>query len=446
MLEVLQEKLASAFKRLRGYGLLTESNIADAVREVRMALLAADVHYAVAKELCESIRARALGQEVYRSVRPGDQFIKIFYEELTGFLRAGEKVLPTRRPLRILLCGLNGSGKTTTAVKLGVFFRKKHRDRTGLVAGDFSRPAAREQLKMLADAAGLPVYASGEAKDAVEMAQRALQQGGQDGMDVLILDSAGRPDVDPSLMDELSRVCRVWEPQEVWLVVDAALGQSSVKVAQRFAEAVPLSGVILTKCDGDAKGGALLSIHHVCKLPICFLGVGEKIGDLEPFLAARYVERLLGMGDVVALVERAKEEWDVERGQKLAERLKKGRFDLQDWLDQWRLIRRMGPLENWLGNFTGMGTMGSLSFDERELRRMEAMVLSMTPEERRHPEILNARRRQRIARGSGTTVTELNEFLRRFESLRKTLLEFSRNPKKAQSVLNRIGGRFFPGR
>jgi signal recognition particle subunit SRP54 len=444
MLEVLQEKLAGVFRRLRGYGVLTEANIADAVREVRLALLAADVHYTVAKELCEAVRDRAIGQEVYGSVRPGDQFIKIFYDELVALLRSGEKSLPSRRPLRILLCGLNGSGKTTTAAKLGLFFRK-NRDRVALVAADLSRPAAVEQLKVLGEQAGLPVYAWEDCRSTAEVARRALRQGAEEGMDVLILDSAGRLDLDAALLEELSLLHREFSPEEAWLVVDAAAGQSSVRVAERFKESLPLSGVILSKCDGDAKGGALLSIHRVCGLPLCFLGVGEKIGDLQPFSALRYVERLLGMGDVVALVERAKEEFEVERGQKLVERLKKGKFNLQDWLDQWKMLRKAGPLENLFSQLPGVGVAGNPTVDEKQLRRLEAIVLSMTPQERRHPEILNARRRQRIARGSGTTVTEVNEFLRRFETLRKTLLEFSRNPKKVRNMLGRLASGRFPG-
>ena len=439
MLEFLQEKLEGVFKNLRGYGKLSESNVSDAVREVRMALLAADVHYQIAKELCDEVKRKCLGEEVLRSIQPGQQFVKIFHDELIALLAGGDRELSAERPLRLLLCGLNGAGKTTTAAKLGLFFKRAH-NRVALVAGDLTRPAAMQQLQTLGKSLDIPVYCWPEEKSPAKVVARARKQAEEDRIQVLIFDAAGRLDLDEALLAELQEVAAALEPQETLLVADAATGQSAVKVAQAFQERVPLTGIVLSKFDGDARGGAALSMQRTAGVPVKFLGVGEKPDGLEVFDPERLVGRLLGMGDVVGLVEKAQEAFDAESAAKMQEKLLKNTFDLQDFVDQMKFLKKLGPMENLLGMIPGMPKLPSSGLDEKRMGRTEAMILSMTPQERRKPDILNARRRQRIAAGSGTSVTELNELVRRFEEMKKMMSRLSRGGGPEKMLSRMMGG------
>jgi signal recognition particle subunit SRP54 len=437
-LDLLKEKLQGVFKTLRGYGKLSESNVADAVREVRLALLAADVNYQVAKEFCDEVKAKALGAEVLASIRPGEQFVKIVHDELLAIFGSDTTELTPNRPLRILLCGLNGAGKTTTAGKLAAWFRKS-KQHVVLVAGDLARPAAIEQLQILGKQIGVTVLTYPGEKSPEKVAQLAREEITRLRAEVAIFDAAGRLDVDDSLLAELEAVGKAWEPQESLLVADAATGQTAVKVAQAFKSRVPVTGLVLSKFDADTRGGAALSFQRVTQVPIRFLGTGEGIDALELFAPERLVSRLLGMGDIVGLVEIAQAEFDVTSTEKMAEKLKKNSFDLQDFLDQIKMVKKLGPLQNILGMIPGMPKMPDSVDGEKSLRRVEAMIRSMTLEERTRPSVLNARRRQRIARGSGTSVTELNELLHRFEEMKKMMQRLTRGGRPDQMLRNLMG-------
>jgi len=437
-LDLLKEKLQSVFKTLRGYGKLSESNVADAVREVRLALLAADVNYQVAKDFCEEVKKKSLGAEVLASIRPGEQFVKIVHDELLACFASDTTELTPNRPLRILLCGLNGAGKTTTAGKLAAWF-KKRKQHVVLVAGDLARPAAIEQLQILGKQIGVTVLSFPGEKSPENVAKLAREEITRLRAEVAIFDAAGRLDVDDSLLAELEAVGKAWEPQESLLVADAATGQTAVKVAQAFHSRVPLTGLVLSKFDADTRGGAALSFQRVTKVPIRFLGTGEGIDALELFSPDRLVGRLLGMGDIVGLVEKAQVEFDAISTEKMAEKLKKNSFDLQDFLDQIKMVRKLGPLQNVLGMIPGMPKMPDSVDGEKSLRRVEAMIRSMTPEERSRPSVLNARRRQRIARGSGTSVTELNELLHRFEEMKKMMQRLTRGGSPDKMLRNLMG-------
>ena len=438
--ELLSEKLQGVFKTLRGYGKLSESNVADAVREVRLALLAADVNYQVAKDFCEEVKQKSLGAEVLKSIRPGEQFVKIVHDELVATLGGDGKGLTPNRPLRILLCGLNGAGKTTTAGKLAAWF-KKQKQHVVLVAGDLARPAAIDQLQILGKQIGVTVLTFPGEKSPENVARLAREEVARLRAEVAIFDAAGRLDVDEGLLAELEAVGKVWEPQENLLVADAATGQASVKVAQAFQSKVPLTGLILSKFDADTRGGAALSFQRVTKVPIRFLGTGEGTDALEVFQAERLVGRLLGMGDIVGLVEKAQTEFDAADAEKMASKLAKNTFDLQDFLDQIKMMRKLGPLQNLLGMMPGMPKIPDSVDSEKSLRRVEAMIRSMTPGERSRPGILNARRRQRIARGSGTSVTELNELMHRFEEMKKMMQRLTRGGSPDQMLKNLMGRR-----
>jgi len=439
-LDLLKEKLQGVFKTLRGYGKLSESNVADAVREVRLALLAADVNYQVAKEFCDEVKTKSLGAEVLSSIRPGEQFVKIVHDELLACFSSDTTELTPNRPLRILLCGLNGAGKTTTCGKLAAWF-KKRKQHVVLVAGDLARPAAIEQLQILGKQIGVTVLTFPGEKSPETVAKLAREEITRLRAEVAIFDAAGRLDVDDSLLAELEAVGKAWEPQESLLVADAATGQTSVKVAQAFHSRVPLTGLILSKFDADTRGGAALSFQKVTQVPIRFLGTGEGIDALELFDAGRLVGRLLGMGDIVGLVEKAQAEFDSVSSEKMAEKLKKNSFDLQDFLDQIKMVKKLGPLQNVLGMIPGMPKMPDSVDGEKSLRRVEAMIRSMTHEERSRPSVLNARRRQRIARGSGTSVTELNELLHRFEEMKKMMQRLTRGGSPDKMLRNLMGKR-----
>jgi signal recognition particle subunit SRP54 len=417
----LSDKLQDVFKNLRGQGKISESNVTDALREVRLALLDADVHFQVAKDFIARVKEKALGEQVLRSITPGQQMVKIFHEELCALLGGDAASLELSKPARILIVGLNGAGKTTSSAKLARLLKSQGRSPL-LIASDLHRPAAIDQLAVLGSQIDVPVFRPQDGEtDVLRSAQRALEWCDATGGNVQIFDTAGRQEIDGPLIDELKGLCDFLKPQEVLLVCDAATGQQAVSVAEHFHSAVGLTGLILTKLDGDARGGAALSLRSVTGRPIKFAGVGEKIDQFEVFHPDRLAGRILGMGDVVSLVERASEAISEDEARRMEEKLRTANFDLNDFLQQFKMIRRMGPLENILGMIPGMDKIKDSSIDEKQLKRVEAIILSMTLQERARPDILNARRRQRISRGSGVSVTEVNNLILRFNQMRKMM-------------------------
>ena len=442
MFSRLSDKLQNVFKDLRGHGRISESNVNDALREVRMALLEADVHFKVAKDFIARVKEKSLGEEVLRSVTPGQQIVKIFHDELASLLGGTASPMRLGPQARILVVGLNGAGKTTTCAKLASWLKKNGR-KPVLIACDLQRPAAIEQLATLADQTGVPMYrpSAGE-KNVLRAVRDGMEWAKSQGHNVEIYDTAGRQDLDDGLIEELRKVKDIVKPDESLLVCDAATGQQAVGVAEKFHGAVGVTGLILTKLDGDARGGAALSLREVTGQPVKFCGTGEKTDAFEVFHPERLAGRILGMGDVVSFVERAAENFQIEDAARMEERLRGGRFDLNDFLEQFKAIRRMGPLENLLGLLPGMDKLKTSGVDEKQLRRVEAIVLSMTPGERARPELLNARRRQRIARGSGTTVTEVNNLLLRFNDMKKLM----KSPGKLKKMMARAGSMGMLGR
>ncbi|HVF72625.1 MAG TPA: signal recognition particle protein [Chthoniobacterales bacterium] len=421
MFSQLGDKLQDIFKDLRGHGTISETNVNDAMRQVRLALLEADVDFQVAKQFISRVKEKALGEEVLRSVTPGQQIVKIFHDELTGLLGGDAAPLNLDKPARILMVGLNGAGKTTSSAKLAGFLKKQGRTPL-LIASDLQRPAAIEQLATLARQVDVPVYTPDPSeKNVRRSAAAALDWAAEQSGNVQIFDTAGRQEIDEALIQEIKELKEFLKPQEVLLVADAATGQQAVSVATHFHEALGITGIVLTKLDGDARGGAALSMREVTQQPIKFAGVGEKLDQFEPFVPDRLAGRILGMGDIVGLVEKAAEAIDEEEAARMERKLRTASFDFNDFLAQFKMMKKMGPLENILGMIPGMSNMQGLSVDEKQLKRTEAIVLSMTHEERSRPDILNARRRQRIARGSGSTVTEVNDLLQRFNQMRKMM-------------------------
>ena len=436
MFSRLSDKLQDVFKDLRGHGRISESNVNDALREVRLALLEADVHFKVAKDFIARVKDKALGEEVLRSVTPGQQIVKIFHDELAALLGGDAAPLNLGPQSRILVVGLNGAGKTTTCAKLAAWLKKNGRTPV-LIACDLQRPAAIDQLATLAAQIDVPMYRppAGE-KNVLRVVKDGMAWAKEQGGNVEIYDTAGRQDLDDELIDELRKVKDLVQPNESLLVCDAATGQQAVGVAEKFHGAVGVTGLILTKLDGDARGGAALSLREVTGQPVKFAGTGEKVDAFEVFHPDRMAGRILGMGDVVSLVEKAATNFEMEDAARMEARLRGGNFDLNDFLEQFEMLRKMGPLENLLGLIPGMDKMRSPGVDEKQMRRVEAIVLSMTPGERARPDILNARRRQRIARGSGTTVTEVNNLLLRFSDMRKLM----KKPSKLKKMMARAGG------
>jgi signal recognition particle subunit SRP54 len=417
----LSDKLQDVFKNLRGQGKISESNITDALREVRMALLDADVSFQVAKDFIARVKEKALGEAVLRSITPGQQIVKIFHEELCALLGGDAAELDLTKPARILIVGLNGAGKTTSSAKLARLLKSQGRSPL-LIACDLQRPAAIEQLAVLGEQIDVPVFRPEQGEtDVLRTVPQALEWCQTTGGNVQIFDTAGRQELDQPLIEELKKLRDLLKPQETLLVCDAATGQQAVSVAERFHEALGLTGIILTKLDGDARGGAALSLRSVTGRPIKFAGVGEKIEQFETFHPDRLAGRILGMGDVVSLVERASEAISEDEARRMEEKLRTASFDLNDFLQQFKMLRRMGPLENILGMIPGMDKLKDSSVDEKQLKRVEAIILSMTPKERARPDILNARRRQRISRGSGVTVSEVNNLILRFNQMRKMM-------------------------
>src|SRR6266849_3295547 len=421
MFSLLGDKLQDIFKDLRGHGTISESNINDALRQVQLALLEADVDFQVAKNFVARIKEKALGEEVLRSITPGQQIVKIFHDELTALLGGDAAPLNLEKPARILMIGLNGAGKTTSSAKLAQYLKKQGRAPL-LIACDLQRPAAIEQLAVLGRQVAIPVYApSANEKDVGSAAAASLKWAEQQNGNVQIFDTAGRQEIDAPLVEELKQLKEFLRPQEILLVADAATGQQAVSVATHFQKALGITGIVLAKLDGDARGGAALSMREVTQRPIKFAGVGEKLDQFELFVPDRLAGRILGMGDIVGLVEKAADAVDEQEAARLERKLGSASFDFNDFLAQFKMMRKMGTLENILGMLPGMSNVQGLSIDEKQLKRTEAIVLSMTSEERTRPEILNARRRQRIARGSGSTVTEVNDLIRRFDQMKKMM-------------------------
>jgi signal recognition particle subunit SRP54 len=437
MFSQLGDKLQDIFKELRGHGTISESNIDAALRHVRLALLEADVDFQVAKKFIARVKEKALGEAVLRSITPGQQIVKIFHDELTALLGGDAASLNLEKPGRILIVGLNGSGKTTSSAKLARLL-KKQGHAPALIACDLQRPAAIEQLAALAKQIDVPVYTPDpNEKNVQRTAAAALEWHDRDGVNIAIFDTVGRQEIDEALIQELKALKDFLQPQETLLVVDAATGQQAVSIATHFNDVLEITGIILTKLDGDARGGAALSMREVTRRPIKFAGTGEKLDQFELFVPERLAGRILGMGDVVGLVEKAAEAVDEEEAARLERKLRTASFDFNDFLAQFKMMRKMGPLENILGMLPGMSNVQGLSVDEKQLKRTEAIVLSMTSEERTRPDILNARRRQRIARGSGSTVTEVNDLLRRFGQMRK-MMKSAGKMKKMMAQMARM--------
>ena len=439
MFDSLSGKLQNAFRDLRGLGRISEANVSDALREVRLALLEADVNFKVARDFIERVKTKSIGAEVVQSIQPGQQIIKIIHDELVELLGAQNAGLDLGgSPSCILMVGLHGSGKTTSSGKLARLLQKQGRQPL-LVAADVYRPAAMDQLDTLGKQLELPVFVKRGETDVLEIAREALDFARTNSRNVLIFDTAGRLQIDEPLVQELVRLRDLVKPQETLLVLDAATGQEAVNVATHFDQALNITGSILTKLDGDARGGAALSLKAVTGKPIKFAGVGEKIEDFEPFHPERMATRILGMGDVVSLVEKAVEAVDVDEAKRLEEKMRKGQLTLEDFLDQLRQMRKLGPLESIVGLLPGGAEMAKgadLSKSEKEFRHMEAMICGMTPQERRNPHILNAKRRQRIAKGSGVTVTELNTMLNKFNQMQQMMKKMG----KFQRMMARMGG------
>ena len=430
MFDSLSDRLNGVFKKLKGHGKLTEKNIEEGLKEVRMALLEADVHYKVVKKLVADIKQRALGQEVMASLTPGQQVIKIVDGELTELMGARHEALRLSGPLpvSIMLVGLQGSGKTTTAGKLAVFLRKEGR-KPYLVPADVYRPAAIEQLKKLGEQLDVPVFPSSAEADPVQICQDARTAAQKTGCDTLLLDTAGRLHIDEKLMTELSRIKDTVEPSDILLVADAMTGQDAVNIAKSFNDALDIGGVILTKMDGDARGGAAISIKAVTDKPIKFVGVGEKLNALEPFYPDRMSSRILGMGDVLTMIEKAQSVVDEKQAAELEKKLRKNQFTLEDFRDQMVQIRKMGSLTDLMGMIPGMGKvkqLKNLEVDEKEFVKIEAVINSMTPQERRQHTIINGSRRKRIAKGSGTRVQDVNRLLKNYTQIMKMMKKMNK--------------------
>ena len=444
MFDTLSDRLQGALGDLRKRGTLDEESISRAMREIRLALLEADVNLDVVKDFTAKVRERAMGQDVVKSVTPGQQVVKIVHDELTALMGSGSSrlVYTSKQPTVILLAGLQGSGKTTTAAKLALLLRKDGKQ-PALVAADLQRPAAIEQLEQLGKQIQVPVY-SDERSDPVAAVRDGLARAQADGRDTIILDTAGRLHVDEDLMDELARVRKEARPHNVLLVLDAMTGQEAVRVAQSFQERVAFDGVVLTKLDGDARGGAALSVKAVTGRPIKLVSVGEKLDQLEYFHPDRMASRILGMGDVLSLIEKAEQQVDEGEAEDLQRKLENEQFTLEDFLKQMRQVRKMGPISGLLGMIPGMGAMKQLKnadVDEGELDRVEAIILSMTPGERRDPALINGSRRKRIANGSGTKVQHVKQLVKQFDQMRTMMKQMATGtPPTPQQIAQMQGG------
>ena len=425
MLDSLGSRFQEIFKKVKGHGKLTEDNIKAALKEVRLSLLEADVNYKVVKDFVKKVKEKAVGETVLKGINPGQQFVKIVNDELIELLGGVNAKLTKapKSPTVIMLAGLQGAGKTTFAAKLAKFLKKKG-ESPYLVGADVYRPAAMKQLQVLGDSIDVPVFTIEGSKDAVNICEEGLKKAKDSKASYVILDTAGRLHIDENLMDELNIIRKNSRPQEILLVVDAMTGQDAVNVAAKFNETLNIDGVVLTKLDGDARGGAALSIKAVVGKPIKFIGVGEKLDDIELFHPDRLVSRILGMGDVVSLVEKAQEAIDEDEAKRLEEKIRSQNFDLEDFLKQLQSIKKMGPIANLLKMIPGAEQMGDLAPAEKEMKKIEAIIQSMTKDERRKPKIINASRKKRIAKGSGTQVHEVNKLLKQFEQMQKMMKMF----------------------
>ena len=423
MFENLSDRLQDVVHKIKGYGKITEENISEMMREIRLSLLEADVNYKVVKEFTNNVKEKALGEEVNKSLNPGELFVKIVKDELTELLGGENTPLNiSGNPATLMLVGLQGSGKTTTIGKLANYLRKNNKKKPLLVACDVYRPAAIDQLKQIGKELNIEVYSEGKGNP-VEISKNAIKYAKDNGYDYVLIDTAGRLQIDESLMDELINIQKEVNPDETILVIDSMMGQDAINVINGFNDKIKLSGVILTKLDGDTRGGVALSVKHLTNLPIKFVGVSEKMDGLTPFYPERMASRILGMGDILSIVEQVQSEIDEKEAEKTAKKMMKGNFDLEDFLNQLNQIKKLGPLENLLKLLPGAKKMGlnNVNIDPKIMKRTEAIVLSMTLEERRDPSILKASRKKRIADGSGTTVADVNKLLNQFEEMKKMM-------------------------
>ncbi|RFB37960.1 signal recognition particle protein [Brevibacillus sp. VP] len=445
--ESLASRLQGAFDKLRGRGKIDETIVNEAMREVRLALLEADVNFKVVKQFVARIKERAVGQDVLKSLTPGQMVIKVVNEELTELMggNVSKLAVSNRPPTVIMMVGLQGAGKTTTTGKLAKLLQKQNR-KPMLVACDIYRPAAIKQLQVLGDQLSAPVFSMGDQVSPVEIATKAIEHAKENHYDYVILDTAGRLHIDETLMEELQQVREVAKPDEILLVVDAMTGQDAVNVAESFNNQLELTGVILTKLDGDTRGGAALSVKAVTGKPIKFAAMGEKLDALEPFHPDRMASRILGMGDVLSLIEKAQENVDVDKAKEMERQMRQGEFTFDMFLDSMQQMRQLGPLEDLLGMLPGMNKMKGmkdLKVDEKQIARTEAIVKSMTKEERANPDVMNANRRKRIAAGSGTTIQEVNRFIKQFEDMKKMMKQFTGMTDKMKKKSKKKGG-FLP--
>lgn len=432
MFESLGDRLQNVVSKIKGYGKITEDNISEMMREIRLALLEADVNYQVVKEFTTAVKEKALGEEVKRSIKPGDLFVKIINDELVNLLGGEEKPLNlSGSPAILMLVGLQGSGKTTTIGKLANYLRKKHSKNPLLVACDVYRPAAVDQLKQIGKQLGIEVYDEGK-NNPVEIAKHAIDYARENKYDYVLIDTAGRLHIDEDLMNELDNIKKEVNPQEILLVIDSMMGQDSINVITGFNDKLPLTGVILTKLDGDTRGGVALSARHLTNVPIKFIGVSEKLDGLDSFDPKRMAGRILGMGDIVSLVEKATEAIDEKEAEKAAKKMQSGKFDLEDFLSQMKQIKKLGPLENLIKLIPGASKMGlnNVKIDPKQMAHIEAIILSMTPDERKNPDIIKASRKTRIAKGCGLSVQEVNKLLTQFEQMKKMMKQFTNGKMK----------------
>ena len=430
MFESLGDRLQNAINKIKGYGKITEDNISDVIREIRLALLEADVNYTVVKEFVNNVKEKALGEEVQKSLKPSELFVKILKDELVELLGSEKKDLYTSgNPSILMMVGLQGSGKTTTIGKLALLLRKKYHKKPLLVACDVYRPAAIDQLKQIGKELNIEVYEEGKA-DPREISLNAIKYAKENKFDYVLIDTAGRLHIDEELMNELNSINDIIKPNEILLVVDSMTGQDAINVIQGFNSKLPLTGAVLTKLDGDTRGGAALSIRHLTNIPIKFIGISEKMDGLEEFYPERMATRILGMGDIMTMIERAESVIDQDEAMKTAKNIQKGKFDLEDFLSSLKQIRKLGPLENLIKMIPGASKMGlnNVKINPKDLSHIEAIILSMTPYERKHPEILKAERKKRIAKGSGRSVEEVNRLLKQFDQM-KVMMKSMKNGK-----------------
>ena len=423
MFENLGDRLQKALNKIKGYGKITEDNIGEVTREIRLALLEADVNYKVVKEFINNVKEKALGEEVKKSLKPGEVFVKIVKDELVDLLGKEDEPLIVVKPMTVLMmCGLQGSGKTTTTGKLALLLRKKYGMKPLMVACDVYRPAAIDQLKQLGKELNIEVYSEGKGNP-VEIAKNAVEYAKENGYNYVLIDTAGRLHIDDELMEELQNINEAVSPNEILLVIDSMTGQDAVNVITGFNERLPLTGAVLTKLDGDTKGGAALSIRHLTNIPIKFIGVSEKMDGLEPFHPERMANRILDMGDLMSMIEKAEGVFDEEEALETAKKLQKGKFDLEDFLNQLHQVKKLGPLENLIKLIPGAKKMGlnNVNINPKQMAHIEAIILSMTKEERRDPSIIKASRKTRIAKGCGLSVAEVNKLLTQFENMKKMM-------------------------